>query len=170
MFCPRCATPINEQLRFCRSCGLPLAQVTSYVASGGTRDLTPSVDEQVSSTRFTPQQALALKLMAILLAPGLVGVLSAIFKFPGKLAGIPAVLIPILVLWAVFHYLSQTRKIEEGSRDVSEISKISSKAKAKQIAEAPSKAVLPHHETNPLGSEIRGSVVEDETIRLPRER
>src|SRR5262249_60104249 len=36
MYCPRCGSQNMDATKFCRQCGLPLAQVSDYVAAGGT--------------------------------------------------------------------------------------------------------------------------------------
>lgn len=36
MYCPRCGSQNTETTKYCRQCGLPLQQVSGYVATGGT--------------------------------------------------------------------------------------------------------------------------------------
>ncbi|MGH9847764.1 MAG: zinc-ribbon domain-containing protein, partial [Blastocatellia bacterium] len=36
MYCPRCGMQNTETTKFCRQCGLSLAQITGFVSSGGT--------------------------------------------------------------------------------------------------------------------------------------
>jgi hypothetical protein len=163
MFCPRCAAPINEQLKFCRGCGLPVSQVTSYVASGGTQDLvrpqlTPESPPAHSS--MTPLQKMVLKVVALLLAPAFVAAFAALIGLPPELAMFPAIFLPFGLLIAVFQYRSQKRRLAASDF---------SGEPQKPIAQAPVQQMLPPKETNPLGARQPASVIEEETIRLPRE-
>jgi hypothetical protein len=163
MFCPRCAAPISEQLKYCRGCGLPVSQVTSYVASGGTQDLVrPQVTHYSppADSSLTPLQKMILKIVAVCLAPPFVAAFAALLDLPPELAMFPAIFLPFGILIASFQYRSQKRRLSASDVTVEQ---------QNTIARAPVQQMLPPKETNPLEARQPASVIEEETIRLPRE-
>ena len=163
MFCPRCAAPINEQLKYCRGCGLPVSQVTSYVASGGTQDLVrPELTSESppAHSSMTPLQKMVLKIVALLLAPPVVAAFAASIDLPPELGRFPAIFLPFGMLIAVFQYRNQKRRLS--ASDVTG-------EQQQTIARTPVQKTLPPKETNPLDARQPPSVIEEETIRLPRE-
>jgi hypothetical protein len=109
MFCPRCGLEIDEGLKFCRNCGLPLSQVTTYVASGGTNELTAFNPPPVplSKLGFTPKQVLTLRIAGVLISPALVAILQELLGFPEEIIAITAIVAPFLILLAYFRYRSE---------------------------------------------------------------
>lgn len=169
MFCPRCGSPINESLKFCRACGLPLAQVSTYVATGGTANLAPGqpppqleVDEYL-----TPGQKLALMIVIMLLSPALLALLAEAFGAPEELIAIPAVLMPAGILWAVFHYKAVMRRRKAMAAQIANnLPAAPMQFIPQQPVDVYAPAQLPQPRTNPLADVSRGSVIEDETQRL----
>lgn len=170
MFCPRCGSPINESLKFCRACGLPLAQISTYVATGGTANLTPGpYPPQLEFDEYlTPGQKLALMIVLMLLSPALLALLAEAFGAPAELVAIPAILMPAGILWAVFHYKAVMRRRQAMAAQLpNNASGASLQLPQQQAGEAyPVPQQLPQARTNPLTDVSRGSVIEDETQKL----
>jgi zinc-ribbon domain len=165
MFCPRCGSSNSDTTKFCRQCGLPISQVTDYVASGGTAPLTPSPSSSTRITKsiewMTPKQQLVVTILLLAFLPAIFGTFEGMIGIGGGLAGISAVLMPIGIVLAVFRYSYQKRRLE------------------RQPAEPPNKQPRPmlHPEsanqsigtppTNPIATPVQGSVTEEETQRFP---
>ena len=161
MFCPRCSAQITEGLKYCRNCGLPISQISSYVATGGTANLAPvSPSGPLSTEDLTPKQWLAVPIMLLVLSPAIVAVFAEALNLNSELAAIPAVLMPVGIILAIFHYKAQIRRLRELQQPQGMM------PPPTVYAAQP----LPPHRTNPLADVTRGSVVEDETRRLPEER
>jgi len=167
MFCPRCGAGIEEGLKFCRNCGLPLSQVTTYVASGGTNDLTVFNPPPVvlSKRGFTLKQVLTLRILGVLISPALVAILQELVGFPEEIIAITAIVAPFLILLAFFRYRAQTMQIA-AQQDMQ-----------RQWIVPPPPIALPRPKnTNPLEEPRPAdvahpvSVIEDETIRFPEKR
>lgn len=170
MYCPRCATPITEATKFCKSCGLPLTQVYSYVTSGGTAPLAlaPQPSEPGG---LTPKQRLVLTILLFAFAPAIIAVIgesgplgNELKHLFDSLAGLSGVLMPIGIVWAVFNYKAKMRKLRQ-RREQPVINPSQQPAVPGTAYQPP----LPPHRTNPLSAAPpqRGSVIEDETQRLP---
>lgn len=171
MFCPRCGAPINQELKFCRNCGLPISQVSSYVATGGTGNLSqPPVTQAALTETLTPRQRLILTIVLCVMSPGIVAVIAETFGFNGDLAAIPAVLMPVGIVWAYFHYKAVMRRRTWEEQQMLNQQATGYPVQPPQVSAAPSQVALPPHQTNPLTDLSRGSVVEDETRKLPEER
>jgi zinc ribbon protein len=162
MFCPSCGAQTAENTKFCRQCGLPLNRLADYVASGGTAPLAPPPLEK-TALGLTPKQQLVLTIMLFVFMPGLIGVLGNLVGWE-QLAGIPGVLMPLGVVWAVFRYKNQMRRLR-----YQELQQTFGQAQQRfqpQTYQAPLQAPP----TNPFAGETGqagGSITEDETKQLP---
>lgn len=163
MFCPRCGASILDGLKFCRNCGLPVTQVSTYVATGGTASLTPLPDVDLDEY-LTPLQKLILTIFALVVSPAVVAILAEMLGFDGTVAAIPSVFMPIGITWAIFHYKAVMRRRKHYSMQLANQLVIEQPRPAQIID--PGVPVLPTTQTNPLSEPRRGSVVEDETQRF----
>ncbi|MDX2039617.1 MAG: zinc ribbon domain-containing protein [Acidobacteriota bacterium] len=129
MFCPRCGSANNETIKYCRQCGLPLAQVGNFVSTGGTGALVSS--PQINTMNTVQQQPpvpiqlaetsemLALKqkriltIMAMILLPILLAIVGEEMANAGEVFAATFLLIPLGVTWAVYHYKTQLRRLQE---------------------------------------------------------
>jgi len=167
MFCPRCGTPNPETTKFCRQCGLPLTQITGYVASGGTGALTSSPTSPIDSHGLTPKQRMALMILFFVFSPGIMAVITetmGLRSIGEGLTALTAVMMPIGIVWSVFRYKAQMRRLQQQQQQ--------------QVIQQPSSMPQPTFQpqayqhplpppTNPLPTPVRGSVTEDETQKLP---
>lgn len=179
MFCPRCGSPTHEGLKFCRNCGLPITPVSTYVATGGTANLAPQPGSDIEASEYlTPKQKLVLTIALCLLSPAILAVMAEMIGVDGEIAAIPAVLMPVGIIWAVFHYKSVVRRRRA----------MAAYPMPQQMSFVPPPAMgatpyqhqipqhqmpqhqMPPHRTNPLLDATRGSIVEDQTKRFPDER
>jgi hypothetical protein len=172
MFCPRCGSPNTETTKFCRQCGLPLNQIVNYVESGGTASLSPSPasSSPISTVTegMTPGQRLILTILLFVFAPAIFGVLGKVLgiEFIARgLAGISAVLLPIGIVWAIFRYKAQLRRLnqQQVQQTIQPPNHQSQPVLPPQSYQPP----LPSSPTNPIATPVRGSVTEDETQRFP---
>ena len=168
MFCPRCGTPTNEALKFCRGCGLPMAQVSNYVATGGTANLTPGPPLEVDEY-LTPGQKLALTIVGLLLMIPTLAIWAEAMGLGGEIVAIPSILLPGGIMWAIFHYKSvMRRRRNQAFQQMANLPAVP----AQYIQQPPAEAYqyppqqLPQSHTNPLTQPGRGSVIEDETQRF----
>lgn len=169
IFCPRCGSQNPETTKFCRQCGLSLQQLSGYIASGGTGALTPqppSAPPMVPPPAgISPQQKMFLGIVMSVLSPaicGVLGKLTGLSLFRG-LAGLCAVMIPVMVLWIVFHFRAQMRAQKQIEPPQPPAPPTQRPAFQNQPYQAPLPAAPP---TNPLGA-APGSITEDETRHLP---
>src|SRR5262245_16789305 len=109
MFCPNCGAQAAENTKYCRQCGLPLNRLAEYVASRGTTPLVAPPTEPTfepiakNALGLTPKQQMVLTIMLFVFMPGLFGVLGQLVGWH-QLPGIPGVLVPLGIVWAVFRY------------------------------------------------------------------
>src|SRR5262249_58194537 len=116
-----CGTQTTETTKYCRQCGLPLAQVTGYVATGGTGSLTqtpgysapPPFQFTETSEMLALKQKKIMTILSISIAPVLFAIIASEMFKVGDLAGIPFLLVPLGVAWAVFRYKTQLRQLQE---------------------------------------------------------
>jgi hypothetical protein len=188
MYCPRCGSQNTDTTKFCRQCGLPLAQVSDYLAAGGTGALArPPAPPPLIET----SEMLALKhkriltILGVCIAPIVFAIIADALKID-DIAGIPFILVPIGIVWASFRYKAQLRRLQE--RQLQEFyahqqyqQSMPQQAPAQQagpklIIQAPSNqapsgqpqlAQSDAPRTNPLAEPSHGSVVEDETRKFP---
>lgn len=118
MYCPRCGTPNPETTKFCRQCGLGLTQVSSYVATGGTAQLTPGTPSPVSpiaqiTAGYTPKQKMVLSILCLVFLPGFLAIMSDSIGFAGALVPAAGIFMCIGIPWAVIHFRNQQRMLEQ---------------------------------------------------------
>jgi hypothetical protein len=171
IYCPQCGSGMSETTKFCKNCGLPLAQVQSYVTTGGTAPLTPLPPSTPpgSLEGLTPRQQKKLTIMMFILAPMILGALGGALhagRVFGPLAGIAFLLMPLGIMWAKFRYEAQEQRLRQQPWYPQEVPP--PPLAQGNVYQPP----LPPHQTNPLSDvpPVRGSVVEDETQRLPENR
>ncbi len=117
MYCPRCGTQVIETTKFCRSCGLALTPVTTYVATGGTAPLTPPpLYAETTSTstarsfwnKLPPSQQMIASILSFIFAIPVLGVLAG-----GRLAGLAAILMPLGIIWSVLYFRAKQREFDQ---------------------------------------------------------
>lgn len=122
MYCPRCGTANTETIKFCRQCGLPLAEVGGFVARGGTGALvTPPMNQPSPAPVQLPEtsemlalrQKRALTIMAMFILPVVLAIIGEEAANAGEIMSVLFLLIPLGVTWAVYHYKTQLRRLQE---------------------------------------------------------
>jgi hypothetical protein len=177
MYCPRCGSQNTDATKFCRQCGLPLAQVADYVAAGGTGALSQPTSPQPPPLMDTSEM-LALKhkrtltILSVCIGPVVLAAIGDSLKL-GDIVGIPFLLIPIGIVWASFRYKMRLRRLQERQLQEYYANQQSQQAPGpKLIIQAPSNQTpigqpqLDAPRTNPLAEPSHGSVVEDETRKF----
>ena len=184
MYCPRCGSQNTDATKFCRQCGLPLAQVSDYVAAGGTGAFAhptspPPLPETSEALALKHQRTLTI--LGICIAPIVFAILADKVFRVGDLAGLPFLLVPIGVVWAGLRYRIQLRRLQE--RQLQEYYAqhhqptpqqaptpkliIQPQTDPSQFAQLAQSAQVDAPRTNPLPEQSPGSVVEDETRKFP---
>ncbi len=184
MFCPRCGTANTETIKFCRQCGLPIAQVSGYVATGGTGPLmvppampVPTAPMQLAETSemLALKQKRVLTILAMILLPIVAAIVGEEVFNAGEVFSVLFLLIPLGVTWAVFHYKTQLRRLQEKQIQQHFMAQQPFYPPAGQavppvsIPQPQFQAQLPPPPTNPLNlaNPIPGSVIEEDTRRFP---
>jgi len=165
---------------------LPLAQVSDYVAAGGTGALTQpqpaSPPLKVTSEMLALKHKKILTILGVCIGPVVFGAIGESLGL-GDIVGIPFLLIPIGVVWASFRYKMQLRRLQERQLQEYYANQQSQQAPPQQtpgpklIIQAPSNQTAPGQtpygqpqldapSTNPFDEPSRGSVVEDETRKF----
>lgn len=117
MYCPRCGTQANETTKFCRSCGLALVPVTTYVSTGGTTQLTappmsaPSAPVSPARSfweKLPPGQQMIASILSFIFAIPVLGVLAG-----GRLAGLAAIVMPLGIIWSVLYFRAKQREYDQ---------------------------------------------------------
>ncbi len=180
MYCPRCGTANTETTKFCRQCGLALQQLTGYIATGGTGGLSappPPAPMPPPGAGMSAKQKMILLIMFWVMSPAICGVAAGVtgmgFIF-GRLAGLCAVLMPLAIVWTVFHFRPLVRAEKYGQMQPHFPPAYTppplppQQQQPIQYAPQPPAYQTPVSAppTNPL-KKIPGSVIEDETRRLP---
>jgi hypothetical protein len=196
MYCPRCGSQNTDATKFCRQCGLPLAQVSDYVAAGGTgaivRPPAPPPPLPETSEMLALKQQKTLTILGVCIAPVVFAILAnEVFKF-GDISGIPFFLVPIGIVWARFRYKMQLRRLQERQlqeyyaqyhqpmpqqaptpklilQPQTDPSQLAQSAQSAQLAQSAQSAQVDAPKTNPLPDPSPGSVVEDETRKFPEQ-
>ena len=192
MYCPRCGSQNTDATKFCRQCGLPLAQVCDYVATGGTGALArptapPPLPE--TSEMLALKQKRTLTILSVCIAPIVFAILADEVFRVGDIAGLPFLLVPLGIVWARFRYKMQLRRMQE--RQLQEYYAqqhqsmpqqampqqapmpkliIQPQTDPSQLAHLAQSAQMDAPRTNPLPEASPGSVVEDETRKFPEQR
>ncbi len=196
MYCPRCGFQNNEPTKFCRQCGLPLQQISDFVATGGTGSLVqPAPPQPVkapeNSEILALKQKRTLTILSICIAP-IITAIAGEWVHLEELAAIPFVLMPIGLTWAVLKFKTRLRQLQERQLSQFYAQQRQYQSIPQQTPEArlvfqpqsnhpqsgdqqpvnaqspPSQLNAPR--TNPLAEPSRGSVIEDETRKFPEQR
>lgn len=172
MYCPRCGTANTETIKFCRQCGLPIAQVSGFVASGGTGALvspptmqSPSMPVQLAETSemLALKQKRIMTIMAMIFLPIILAIIGEELFNAGEVFAATFLLIPLGITWAIYHYKTQLRRLQEQQIQqhfVAQQPVYHPPAKPAPIPQPMFQGQLSPPPTNPL------SVVEDETRRF----
>jgi len=183
MYCPRCGSQNTDATKFCRQCGLPLAQVSDYVTAGGTGAIARPTAPQPpplpeTSEMLALKQQRTLTILGVCIAPIVLAILSNEVLGLGDISGIPFLLVPLGIVWARFRYKMRLRRLQE--RQLQEYYALQYQ-QAPQQAPTPKLIIQPPTDqpqlaqfaqmdaprTNPLPEQSPGSVVEDETRKFP---
>lgn len=184
MYCPRCGSQNTETTKYCRQCGLPLQQVSGYVATGGTGALAqpPSYSAPPPFQFTETAEMLALKqrrimtILSVCIAPIIFAIIGAGMFNLEEVVAIPFMLMPLGIAWAMFRYKTQLRQLQER-----QMREYYAQRQYQQPAQQPptpqplfqSQPYQPQLNapgTNPLAEISQGSIVEDETRKLPEQR
>jgi hypothetical protein len=154
MFCPKCGVHIVDTTKFCKSCGMALAPVIDFVASGGTKPLGASAWSNALSG-FSSGQKMFLMILLLIFSPILLGALPF--------------LVPIAIVWMILRHSMEKRypgapaAIQPGYFQQPQVQP----SPTNPLYESQSLAQQPALQTGSLISEAApGSVIEDETRRL----
>src|SRR5262249_5297474 len=85
MYCPRCGSQNTDTTKFCRQCGLPLAQVMDYVAVGGTGALArppspPPPPLLETSEMLALKQKKIMTILGVCIAPVVFAIIADVLK------------------------------------------------------------------------------------------
>ena len=180
MYCPRCGSANTETIKFCRQCGLPMAQVNNIVATGGTGALVsappvqaPAVPIQLAETSemLALKQKRIMTILAMILLPIVFAIVGEEMANAGEVFAATFLLIPLGVTWAVYHYKTQLRRLQE-----KQLQQLFAAQQPAYPQSVPSVTIpqpmfqgqLSPPPTNPLdvANPIPSSVIEDETRRF----
>ena len=171
-----------------------MAQISGYVATGGTGALTPPPSYSAPPPppfQFTETaEMLALKqrkiltILSVAIAPVIFAIIGGGMLNLEEIAAIPFMLVPIGIAWAVFRYRTQLRQLQE-----SQVQQYYAQHQLQYTAQQASgpqfnsqfiqpqaaqpqavQSQLNAPRTNPLDQPARGSIVEDETRKFPEQR
>ena len=105
MYCPRCSQPSADELRFCPSCGLPLAHISELIVNNGV----PAGSNGATLSKFPLMRRRGFRVgakaifISLFLIP-LALMLSIVFDSPGPLI-IPALVFLVGVATALYTVL-----------------------------------------------------------------
>lgn len=187
MYCPRCGAQAGDTAKFCRGCGLPLIPIAGYVASAGTTPILSATQvhqspkDQVLSAWYglTWKQQMILSILFFCFLPGIFGVLGDMpgpFHIFRALTPIAGIMVPLGIVFSVFRARScKARQIQAAAERAAAMQTqtynqalyTQPMAARPAVQPAPEPQLLAPQQTNPLNEVGRGSVVEDETQRLP---
>ena len=187
MYCPRCGTANTETIKFCRQCGLPIAQVSGFVASGGTGALIsppPMHHQQAMPVQLAEtSEMLALKqkrimtIMAMIFLPIVFAIIGEEMFNAGEVFAATFLLIPLGITWAIYHYKTQLRRLQEkqvqqhfaAQQPMYQPTGQGGQAYSSPIPQPVFQGQLAPPPTNPLNvaNPVPSSVIEDETRRFP---
>lgn len=179
MYCPRCGSQNTETTKYCRQCGLPLQQISGYVATGGTGALAQppaySAPPPVHLAETAEMQALKQKrimtILSVCIAPIIFAVISKNVLHLDELVAIPFLLVPLGIMWASFRYKTQLRRLQERQmREHYAQRQYEQPAPQPPFQSQACQSQLNAPGTNPLAEISQGSIVEDETRKLPEQR
>lgn len=174
IYCPRCTAEINDNLKYCKGCGLPVENLHAYVAGAGNKRL-PSSSQPGSEAILTPLQRLILTIVISASVPTALAVCYALLGDQFRLLSdsvkqvfltlmvVSEVFALPLIVWAIFKYVAQKRSMRPQTLPAvltPEPFLSSEVVNADHLLKSPT--------TNPLTLETsaRGSVTEDDTKQL----
>lgn len=183
MFCPRCGMQNTEATKFCRQCGLPLAQVTSVVTAGTGALNSPQqtvpqpmlVPGQLPETAqmLAVKQKRTMTIMAMCILPAVSAIVSDMMFNAGEVVAALFLLIPLGVFWAQSRCKVELRRLQEQQLQQFYAGQYPAYPQpAPQPgfqSPPPAQSPLPPPPTNPfnLANPAQGSVIEDDTRKLP---
>lgn len=192
MYCPRCGSANTETIKFCRQCGFSLAHISGLVTgSGNTGQLPPSPMQPSMQSPMQPiapiplgetsamlalRQKRILTILAMLLLPIMAAIIAEEAFNAGEVMAVFFLLIPLGVTWAIYHYKTEMRRLQEQQLQQHYAPPASLYPQVGQVGQAAqgfpaayqAPAQLSPPTTNPLG--VQASVIEDETQKLPHKR
>jgi len=175
MYCPRCGSQNNEATKYCRQCGLSLMQVSTYVATGGTASLVPPSRNSAPIVQqpegISLKQKMVLTIIFFAMSPAIFGTLGHALGLDfvsHNLSGLSAVMMPLGIVWAVFHYRAKMKRLEIQREHM--IQEMADQNRILPQQNYQPLSPVPPQPTNPIIQPVRGSVTEDETIKLPERR
>src|SRR5215510_1678890 len=154
MFCPKCGVQIVETTKYCKSCGMALAPVIDFVASGGTSPLGVSSWTNAFSG-FSPTQKMWLIILSLIFSPILLGALPFF--------------VPIAIVWMILQHSAQKRYqgVQTGIQPGYFQQPQAQPAPTNPLyGSRPQAQPLPLQTGSLISETAPGSVVEDETRRL----
>jgi hypothetical protein len=173
IYCPRCAYEINDNVKYCKSCGLPVESLHAYVASEGVKAPTR---QSGTEAILSPLQRLILTLVISLSLPTALAVCFALLgdQFHTLGDSTKQVFLTLLVvsevfalpviIWAIFKYVAQKRSMPPRTLP----SAAASKPFLPLAGVGQSAPLLSPPATNPLAvAASMPSVTEEETRSLP---
>lgn len=174
IYCPRCTAEISDNLKYCKSCGLPVASLHSYVAREGNKQL-PNSSQTGVEAALTPLQRLILTIVISLSLPTALAVCYAFLgdQFQVLSESIKQVFLTALVVsevfalpiivWAIFKYMAQKRSAQPRTFPAAPTPE---QFLASEIVNSGN--LLKSPTTNPLTiqTSVPGSITEEETQQL----
>jgi len=163
-----------------------MTQVSGYVATGGTSPLVvpPAIQQQAApvhlaetSEMLALRQKRVMTIMAMILLPIVMAIVGEELFNAGEVFSVLFLLIPLGITWAVYHYKTQLRRLQE-----QQLQKHFGMQQPFYQQPQPQPVSMPqplfqgqplHSQlpspTNPLGAAnpVLSSVIEDETQKLP---
>jgi hypothetical protein len=175
-------------LKFCKNCGLPVAQLTTYVSTGGTAPLMnpPPSQPQYIDIKNTPEgiklrQQKVLTLLGFIFSLPAAAIIGANFGLDNVIAPLAFFGMIIGIVWTNFHFKAKMRLLEQKlqqqqsspayfapQQPMSSLPQPGAQAWSPALPPSTPQQIVPPP-TNPLQEtpQPRPSVVEDETQRLP---
>lgn len=179
IYCPRCTVEINDHVKYCKNCGLPVETLHAYVASEGSKPIPPK-SQSSSNAILTPLQRLILTLVICASVPAALAVCFALLGDQFRVLSdstkqifltlmvVSEVFAFPVVVWGIFKYVAQKRRLQSPALPTA--SALESFLPSAETAK--SAPLLSPPTTNPLAAatSARGSVTEEETQQLAGQR
>lgn len=177
MYCPRCGTQAQDTTKFCRSCGLALTPITTYVVSGGTTSLQPPGPEIPKSEHpwlrafqeLEPKQQRTFSILFFVFLVPLLAVLSGIFPPLRALVPLAAVGMPLGIVWSVMRYKALVNRQQQPLTDHTNYSQLNASGQQQPFYQPPVSSPTTNQLDEPrlYQTPVPPSVTEEETRRLP---
>jgi len=152
MFCPKCGVQIAETTKYCKSCGMALAPVMDFVASGGNSPLgAPWWSNALSD--FSPAHKIWLVTVLLIFGPI---VLAALLLF-----------VPLAIVWMLLQHGQRRFQVTQPEIHPGYFQQPQAQPGPTNSLFGPQpQAQAPALQTGSLISNAPGSVIEDDTRRL----